>query len=124
MIRRSIAPRSTCSISRIAAALALSAALVLSMDMSVYAASAPVARIVRAEGANGAVSVKYRGADSFVSVWRHEKIGAGDTIATGSGGAAGARLPRRDTAGPRVVGDARDHGYRPPARRGRRERTG
>jgi hypothetical protein len=63
------------------------------MDMSVYAASAPVARIVRAEGANGAVSVKYRGTDSFISVWRHEKIGAGDTIATGSDGGAELAFP-------------------------------
>jgi hypothetical protein len=96
MIRRSIAPRSTCSISRISAALALSAALVLSMDTSVCAASAPVARIARAEGAtgaNGAVSVKYRGTDSFVSVWRHEKVGSGDTIATGSGGVAEIAFP-------------------------------
>ena len=123
MIRRSIAPRSTCSISRIAAALALSAALVLSMDTSVCAASAPIARIVRidgAEGANGAVSVKYRGTDSFVSVWRHEKIGAGDTIATGRRRAELA-FPGGHDPCPRAVGDARDHGYRPPARRGRRE---
>ncbi len=40
----------------------------------------PKARIA---SITGDASVKYRGTDNFVSVWRRERISAGDTIATG-----------------------------------------
>jgi|GEM_PF-5952396 len=72
MIRRSIIPG------------LILAVLVISAGAGAYAASlSPVARVARAEGG---VTVNYPGTDSFVSVWRHEKVGAGDTIDPGADG--------------------------------------
>ena len=103
------------SISRIAAGLALSVARPFD-DTRIYAASAPIGRIARIDGTEGArrVSVKYRDTDSFVSVWRHEKIGAGDTIATGIGRRRGAGVSGRDDPCPRAVGGPRDHAVSRP----------
>jgi hypothetical protein len=113
-----IAPRSTRSISRIAAALYLRA-LVFSMDTRLRRFRS-VARIARIDGAEGAKerSPSNTGHGSF-SIWRHEKIGAGDTIATGSG-ARQTRLPggtRLVLRSPATLGSRVSH----PARRGRRE---
>ncbi len=60
-------------------------ALLFAAPITAPAATAPKARIVRAEGE---VSVKYSGAESFVSVWRRDRVGAGDTIQTGADSAA------------------------------------
>ncbi len=54
------------------------------------ASLAPAARIVRVEGH---VTVKYAGTDDFVSVWRHEKVGPGDTVSTGPGDSAELEFP-------------------------------
>lgn len=78
MIRRSIA-----------VALA-AAALFVTADMSAYAVPAPIGRIARAEGE---VTVRYKDSDSFVSVWRREKVGVGDTLATGADGTAELEFP-------------------------------
>lgn len=83
MMRQSIALKSA-SISVTAAALLLAAAV------CAYAVPAPIGRVVRAEGE---VSVRYRGVDSSVSVWRGDRVGPGDTLATGADGAAEVRLP-------------------------------
>jgi hypothetical protein len=72
------------------------AALLFAAPILAPAATAPIARIVRAEGE---VSVKYAGVDSFVSVWRRDRVGAGDTIQTGSD--SGAELLFSD--GTRIV---------------------
>ncbi|MBN2223704.1 MAG: FecR domain-containing protein [Deltaproteobacteria bacterium] len=56
----------------------------------------PAARIAFTEGE---VSIRYAGTEDFVSVWRREKVGPGDAIATGPGGVAELRF----SDGARVV---------------------
>ena len=61
--------------------------------LAAHAAAAslvPAARITRTDGG---VSLRYKGTDDFVSVWRHEKVRPGDTISTGPEGSVELELP-------------------------------
>jgi hypothetical protein len=59
-------------------------------EIAAAASPVPAGRLVRTEGE---VTVRYAGSDDFVSVWRHERVGPGDTLATGPGGLAELSFP-------------------------------